>query len=62
MAPTDNKLTVTLEVQQWRQVLQFIGHAPVSYLAALPIIQVLEQQLNAEPRPDNVVNLGEASD
>lgn len=57
-----DKRTVTLDVQQWQQVLHFIGNAPVSYLAALPIIRALEQQLNAEPRPDNVVNMGEASD
>lgn len=55
--PTD-RLAVTLEAQQWNQVLAFVGEGP--YRIAAPLMQALQEQLNASPSirdPDNVVSM-----
>jgi hypothetical protein len=58
--PTD-RLTATLEAQQWNQVLAALGEGP--YRIVNPIIQALHDQLyaqQAEPvqqRSDNVFSM-----
>jgi hypothetical protein len=58
--PTD-RLTVTLEAQQWNQVLAALGEGP--YRVVAPIVHALHDQLYAqqsEPIPqrsDNVFSM-----
>jgi hypothetical protein len=47
--PTE-RLSVTLEAQQWNQLLGLLGEAPAPYRITNPLIQMLLNQLNP-PEP-----------
>lgn len=56
----NDKLTATLEVQQWLLVLNALGKIPYEQVAGL--IKALEPQLVPPPaRQDNVVPMGESA-
>ena len=46
-------LTVTLEAQQWNQLLDILYNVAAPYRITHPLITTIQQQLVAE-RPDNV--------
>ena len=50
--PTD-RLSATLEAQQWNQLLALLHEVSAPARVTVPIIQALGAQLNAE-RPDDV--------
>jgi len=50
--PANQKLSITLEVQQWNIVIQVLGEAP--YKIVQPIIQAMGQQAAAQTQPQPV--------
>ena len=49
--PTD-RLSVSLEAQQWNQILALVAEG--SYRVAAPLIQALHEQLRVNPPQTNV--------
>lgn len=50
---TQDQLIVSLEAEQWNQVLALIAEGPFRVVA--PIIQNMHKQLQAQAQPTNVV-------
>ena len=60
MSGTD-LVTITMECQQWSNVMSLMMEAPVPYRMSAPLISTIAQHLQANPVPSNGAGFMEES-